>query len=221
MLRDTGLLLLNNYRYFTSKRFIAKFFTFVVISFFTSSLAIAQDQDKIFLNTRHRTGFITGFGGQTGLNADYDYHVIFFQVQYYYALSPRKTWGIDILVQPQYNRTRFKYVNTDIIEAKGFEFGLNTGILIRKNLYHDHLSIYSLFSAGPHYVSGVPERQAPGFIFSDNIFLGINIKLSGNTYFDLRAGYRHISNASLKEINNGVDNTVLSGGLLFNLQWKE
>jgi hypothetical protein len=218
VLRETGLLLLGIYKHYFLKRYIAKCSVIALLCFVSVFSVTAQDQDKIFVNARHRTGFITGFGGHACLNVSYDYRVIFFQAQYYYALFPKITWGIDILAQPQYNRTRFRYISTDIDETKGYEFGINAGLVIRKNLFDDLLSLYSLFSAGPHYVSGVPERQAPGFIFSDNIFLGINIRLSGNTYLDLRAGYRHISNASLKEINDGVDNTVLSGGLLFNLK---
>ncbi|MBM3441042.1 MAG: acyloxyacyl hydrolase, partial [Bacteroidetes bacterium] len=62
-----------------------------------------------------------------------------------------------------------------------------------------------------------PTRQARGFIFSDNAFGGVNLKCAKHTWIDLRIGFRHISNAGLREPNGGVNNLMLSGGFIFDL----
>ncbi len=172
-------------------------------------------------NPRHRIGFVSGIGGQAGLNVTYDYQVLFFQAQYYYALPDRKTRGIDILIQPQYNLTKYKAIDSLPDRTNGFEFGLNGGILIRRYILADLLSLYAFISTGPHYVSGSPQRQSNGFIFSDNGFIGINIRMRKNIYLDVRTGFRHISNANLNKPNGGVNNLVFSAGFLVNLQTRK
>ena len=222
------------------------YLTVVTLLFLSTNRLLAQDSN-LFNNSKHRIGFIAGFGGQNvnqllskinesdaevlrefliskglnpdevGLNVQYDYQVKFFQAQYYWAFLRRQTWGLDLLVQPQYNLTKFRHIDNISDEINGFEFGINVGVLIRKNIFKDFLSMYAFISSGPHYVSGTPQRQSTGFIFSDNFFIGLNIKLFKNTYLDLRPGFRHISNASLTHTNGGLNDFVISGGILINL----
>ena len=218
----------------------------LVIAFllFIPIVSAQGENNNYFLSSKHRMGFIVGYGGQNfeqlvndlhpdhrvpmlgylegqgkdvnspGLSVTYDYQVLFLQLQYYYAFLRRNSWGLDLLVQPQINRTRFKHVDSDLSEVKGFEFGVNVGVLIRKNFFRDHLSLYFLISSGPHYVSGTPQRQSEGFIFSDNFFVGLNLKIYNRIYLDLRPGFRHISNAGLKHPNGGVNDLVLSAGVM-------
>jgi len=100
-------------------------------------------------------------------------------------------------------------------EMKGYEVGLNAGILIRKNILEDNLSFYLCLSSGLQYVSGTPNRQASGFIFSDNLFVGLNIKLFKIFYMDTRPGFRHISNAGLKKPNAWINTITTSGRFFF------
>ncbi len=222
------------------------YLTVVALLFISINTLLAQDSN-LFNDSKHRIGFIAGFGEQNvdqlfseinernamkirnylisiGINPDeaglgvrYDYQVVFFQLQYYWAFLRRETWGLDLLIQPQYNLTKYRYIDNVPDELNGFEFGVNAGLLIRKNIFKDFLSIYAFISLGPHYVSGTPQRQSKGFIFSDNFFIGLNIKLFKNTYLDLRPGFRHISNASLTHPNGGLNDFVISGGILINL----
>ena len=223
------------------------YLTLVITLFFVNINALSAQENNLFNNSKHRIGFITGFGGQNvnqlfsdinerdamkirdyliskginpdelGLNVKYSYKVSFFQLQYYWAFLRRETWGLDLLIQPQYNLTRYRHIDNVPDELNGFELGVNTGLLIRKNILKDFLSIYVFISSGPHYVSGTPQRQSKGFIFSDNLFIGLNVKLFKNTYLDLRPGFRHISNASLTHTNGGLNDFVISGGILVNL----
>lgn len=198
-------------------------------------------------DSKHRLGFISGFGGQNidqllsdinhkdakkirdhllskgesidspGLSVTYDYQVLFFQLQYYWGFLSREKWGLDLLIQPQYNLTKFRHIDNIANEINGYEFGVNAGVLIRRVLFGEVLYLYGLISSGPHYVSGTPQRQADGFIFSDNFLLGLNVKLLEKIYLDLRSGFRHISNAGLNHPNGGVNDLVLSGGVFINL----
>lgn len=219
----------------------------LVAAFFLGPNFYLAQENHDFNGSKHRVGFIVGFGGQTmghfltglnqnetgvlrtflaargvnpeekGLGVEYDYQVKFFQAQYFLGFVRRPSWGLDILVQPQFNTTRFKPIENGLFHRDGFEFGVNAGILIRKTFFNDFLGVYAFISAGPQYVSETPDRQARGFIFSDNIFTGLNIRIFRDAYLDIRPGLRHLSNAGLQAPNRGINKMILSGGLLLNL----
>ncbi len=217
--------------------------TLVLTIFFVLSPYFVSSQ---FNDSTHRLGFVSGFGGQNidqllsdinekdakkirdhllskgenvnnrGLNVTYDYQVLFFQLQYYWGFLKREKWGLDLLVQPQYNLTQFRHVDKIADEINGYEFGVNAGVLIRRVLFKEAVYLYGLISSGPHYVSGTPQRQADGFIFSDNFLIGSNVRLIKNIYFDFRSGFRHISNAGLNHPNGGVNDLILNSGFFVN-----
>jgi len=218
----------------TNKMKTNKIYVIMVTVFFLSTNNLLAQDTNLFNNAKHRIGFNKGFGlqkrvfsfidkegeiinGEVGLNVEYKYEISYFQAQYYYNILRKRSWGLDLLVQPQYNQTKYKFLNTELEEKEGYEFGVNLGLLIRKNVFKDFLSFYLCISVGPHYISGAPERQSKGFIFSDNLFIGSNIKLYKNTYLDLRYGFRHISNAGLAKRNGGINDLFASIGLLVNL----
>ena len=73
-------------------------------------------------------------GSQVGINVNYNYQVDFFLLQYSRVLKRQKKFELKLLIQPQYNKTRLK----ESIEScfkKGYEFGVNYGLLIRKKNY--------------------------------------------------------------------------------------
>lgn len=187
-----------------------------------STTTSSQEKSHPSNSSRHLAGFMVGYGDQNtslaSLDVNYDYRVMLFQAQYHYILVPKKTWDLQIVVQPQYNITKFKPVNYLDDKTSGSEFGLNAGLQIRKTIFKNLLSCYFLVSSGPHFVSGTPTRQSRGFIFSDNFFVGTNIKLKENVLLNMRCGYRHISNLELKQPNGGVNNLIYGGGLLFTLK---
>ena len=152
-----------------------------------------------------------------GLNVSYDYQILFFQLQYYWGFLKWEKWGLELLVQPQYNLTKFRNVDKIADEINGYEFGVNAGVLIRRVLIEEALYLNGLISSGPYYVSGTPQRQADGFIFSDKFLIGLNVKLLENIYFYFRSGFRHFSNAGLNHPNGGVNDLVLSVGVFLNL----
>lgn len=183
-------------------------------------------QDTLFNARKNKIGFLTGNGFQyigqllnndnhnIALNTNYYYQVTFYQLQYYRALSRRRNFGIDLLIQPQYNITKYRVYPVSTEFLAGYEAGVNVGFLFRKNVSNNLLSFYLLISSGPHFTAGTPHRQSAGFIFSDNFDAGLNIRLYKSLYFDVRFGIRHISNLGIKIPNAGVNDIVLNEGLL-------
>jgi len=161
-------------------------------------------------------GQLTGSDSHSiALNTTYYYQVKFYQLQYYHTLSRKKTFGIDLLFQPQYNTTKYKQFDTVTNYLCGHELGLNVGFLFRKNTNSDQWSFYLCLSSGPHYASGTPHRQANGFLFSNNIFGGVNLRLYKSLYADVRTGIRHISNAKFRIPNAGINNLTVNEGVLW------
>ena len=163
---------------------------------------------------KHKYGFSYTNGSQLLLSVDYDYKVNLFHIHYYRKIVAKKSWGLDLMLNPQFGVTEFKEnPNSQLIE-RGQELGLNGGVLIHKNLIKDHLNLYCMLSACPHYISGAPERQAGGFIFADNATVGCMVKIDPYCHLLLGGGIRHISNAKLKSPNGGINTTTIQAGLV-------
>jgi hypothetical protein len=203
---------------------LKRYFIFpAVIIIFFSDIISAQEYNS-GNKSKHSIGFIIGFSEQPKVN-NYEYQIALFQAQYYYSFLQHHILNVQLIVQPQYNLVQPNYdqntpeTNEPLTthNKNAFEFGVNAGILIRLNLLNNFFSLYTYVSSGPHYVSQPPQRQADGFIFSDNFFAGINIKLYKNYYFDFRSGFRHVSNAGLAHPNGGVNTVVYNWGVYVKL----
>ena len=70
-----------------------------------------------------------------------------------------------------------------------------------------------MLGSGPHYISADLERQATGFIFSDNLMLGSLIRLKKQVFLNLQFGVRHISNANINLPNRGVNSVIFMAGI--------
>jgi len=205
---------------------IKKLLLIAGLNIFLSNFVFAQD--TLFNAKRNKLGFVAGTGIQyigqlignnnhnIALRTTYYYNVTFYQLQYYFSLSRKRAFGIDLLVQPQYNLTKYKmYDDDDSTEyLKGHELGLNLGFLFRKNTFSNRLSFYLSISSGPHYVSGTPHRQSNGFVFANNLTAGLNIQVYKSLYADIRTGIRHISNAGMKIPNAGVNDLTVNEGFV-------
>ena len=175
-------------------------------------------QDGPFGGNRHRIGLTSGYGFDDVItsHADYYYRVVFFTLQYQYTLHRKGTFGIDLLAEAQFNLTDYVY---DLVwvpgKRKGIEFGVHPGIRFRKNFWEDELSVFAALVIGPHYITGSLNRQASGFIFSDNLIIGTDIRLAKNLYMQMNAGYRHISPAGLTYPHDGINNIIVNAGLRY------
>ena len=180
-------------------------------------IALSAQNGKVVHQSAYRIGLLAGRGTQQGLNVQYRYHVVILPLpECYKTVWQKRSWSLDLLTHPQFNLARLRPIDNVPELKNGVEFGLNCGLIARYRPLQQ-LGIYVGLSAGPHYVSATPARQARGFIFSDNAFAGMQVKCAEDTWIDLRIGFRHISNAGLREPNGGVNNLMLSGGCVFDL----
>jgi hypothetical protein len=176
--------------------------------------------------SRHRIGFVAGYGFRKidryiDLTRDvhetgYYYKVDFFQLEYHYAFLQRPKWELEAVGQPQVNVTHFRHFDSLSMVSRSYELGFTAGIMARRRI-SNRVSLYAYLCSGPLYVPSVPTRQASGFIFSDNFFLGTSIKVNKALYFDIRPGFRHISNAGMKAPNSGINDMTLSAGVFVKL----
>ena len=152
-----------------------------------------------------------------GLNVDLAFSAKSEQLPEGYAYSPISFLGryrfmhlgpFDIYSEAQFARA------ADIEGVrKDYEFGLNLGLSYQVPIAPNLIMISSLGS-GPYFITVETRRQANGFIFSDNLELGLKYygPLS-NTGIQIRARYRHFSNAGLKSPNGGIDNLFVILGV--------
>jgi hypothetical protein len=202
------------FQYYCQAKKVKSIFFLVLLLSLTGLEVLSGQNVMLFNGSRHKVGLMTGYGEQFSRENRYYYHPYFVEGQYSYALIRKNLWGLEILAQPQYNITSYTEDQFSSVLLKGHEFGLNIGILLRSNFCSDRVSLYAVASLGPHFVSGVPDRQSRGFIFSDNLFVGVNVLIYRSLYLDLRTGTRHISNAELKQPNGGLNNYVYKAGFM-------
>ena len=100
-------------------------------------------------------------------------------------------------------------------EKMQIELGVNFGLIynhqITKNLLLD-IGI----GTGLHYISINTLLQAKGFIFSDNLILGISKRMKGKVNdweISIQFRFRHMSNLDFNMPNKGIDNFIFYCGI--------
>lgn len=118
-----------------------------------------------------------------------------------------------LYVTPQFNPVLPIPGNNNFL----FETGVNLGIAYE--FYIPNAAILFIGGGvGPHYININTDKQANGFIFSDNVFAGVHQILNPNWMLTYQVKYRHISNAGLQQPNNGIDNMFVGMGLSYFLR---
>jgi|AntRauTorckE5430_2_1112549.scaffolds.fasta_scaffold05439_2 hypothetical protein len=112
-----------------------------------------------------------------------------------------------------YAEGQLVYADTPMAPGAAYEAGLNMGFRYQAQLT-EHWLFGAAIGSGPHYISLNTESQAPGFIFSDNFELGFSYLPPNKDWgINLRARFRHISNAGFKYPNLGLDNLFVILGV--------
>lgn len=175
------------------------FFTFILIN----KNVAAQKNSGTYsdtINSVHRfksAGAITGFG--FCLDKDTYYQPVYFAGDF--------SWSFKRTNQPHfwawYFEPQFNLVHT--IRPWDIEFGTNLGIRHYARI-NPGFYFYQMLGSGPHFITADIKRQSKGFIFSDNLAVGIYKQLSKKPLFlNLQLRLRHISNAGLKRPNGGIN----------------
>jgi hypothetical protein len=202
-----------------------RFCCIITLSLIFSPLSKICAQTTLTENSKHKIEFSIGYGDQqfyflgsgVKLNADYSYEILFAQFQYMYSLLNKNSLELCLLLQSEFGITYYKPSKSIQVELRSHEIGFSAGTILSFSVINDFFNAYLLFSAGPHYSQKTPDRQISGFMFNSNANVGINIYMQSNLLFDLRTGFRHLSNANLKFPNRGINNLIISIGLIYNL----
>ena len=160
---------------------------------------------------------LTGYYTQVGfsdrpLPEGHNYNPLIISAIYRWPVTkPGKRWATTIDIQPQ-----FGWVTSQTVLDFTYEFGLNVGLseilYLSKGRY-----LVATIGSGPHYTNVQTSRQAAGFIFSDNWLLsyGQPLRLFGHPVeVSLTLGFRHISNAGLKNPNGGLNDYIVGVSVL-------
>ena len=184
---------------------LIKWVPFLVLVFGFLQLHAQETKPKKFRTVGFNTGY--GFGENTSEKYRPVYFIADFAKSFNNSTAGKKmflTWYLE----PQFN-----YVITD--RPHDFEIGTNIGL--RNNIrFSNNFYFYQMMGSGPHYFSADVNRQATGFLFSDNWAIGTYNKLGKKSplFLNLQFRFRHLSNASLKKPNGGINTFNFLVGLM-------
>lgn len=170
---------------------------------------ISQSQPKNWYI--HEVGLMSGKGW--GINRqnlpEGDYRPVFGIVQISTTwkklenkLSPLHRFCL--VFEPQFNTITIKDWNRANENIKSEEFGLNIGLKHSYQIF-SFLDIVLFISTGPHFINAETVRQSKHFIFSDNLGMGLKMKISSRLNIEAQYRLRHLSNAQLKLPNAGIN----------------
>lgn len=195
-----------------------RLFVILLVNFsflYAQSDSLKESYPRFGISLGYGNQVIKIFGGGVDLNVNYLYEVYLFEANYITSLYSGETWNVESLLNLVYGYSNFKSNINNPEKVKSSEISINSGFLIKKNIWDDGLKIYFASSIGLIYAEALPERQKSGFMFCGNYSIGLQIKLDNSHYLDLRTGFRHISNAGLKRPNGGINNWMVNFGTVF------
>jgi hypothetical protein len=180
---------------------------FCVFLFYTLS---AQENNISLINSK-TVGILVEYGSP--------YYFLPEGIRYYPLLiggtfkfpifKAKKFFNMSVGLFPHYGK-----VWVDSIK-RYYEFGLN--LRLGFNLAISDKDVIRLIAAsGPQYINVETEKQAKGFVFSDNYLLNYErlIYLAKQPFsISFEAGFRHISNAGIKEPNRSINNFIFGIGI--------
>lgn len=161
----------------------------------------AQTPAKKYINQKSIGGFISAGFPYYNLEVDVGYHPILLGGYLHLPLyEANKHFNIAVDILPQFGIVP---LNT----KTEFEVGLNIAFVFGFAISENNIFSINL-GTGPHYITADLERQAKGYIFSDN--LNFTFRHKFNTLeAGITAGIRHISNAGFEEPNLGIEDIVI------------
>jgi lipid A 3-O-deacylase PagL len=186
---------------------------FLLIASIISLAVTSFGQNKQSYISKKSKGVLLGFGFHNELLPE-NYHYRLYQFIYNYSvplLNQQNITNHNLLVQfePQINPVFLKHRKMEI------ETGINVGLIYNFRLSKNLLLDVGI-SSGLHFISINTALQARGFIFSDNLILGLSKRIEGEKSdweILLQTRFRHISNMGIKEPNTGIDNFIFYMGV--------
>ncbi len=177
------------------------------------SLQTSNYSPQIIAKNYRQVGLLIGRSiGATVLSENVKYEPLLLMLYASFPLKKPTTkpsrWFV--VTEPQFN------VFVQNRKVTHFETGINLGLQHRWYM-NPNSWFYAQLSSGPHYISLNSDRQAGGFIFSDNFAAGLSFKFINQLRTEIQYRFRHLSNASIKRPNAGINNHFLMFGLVIEL----
>ncbi len=180
-----------------------KYFLILLLSSFTTISFSQENPKKQILK---EIGFWPGFGYGNNRKSlpegNYQPYYFLFHIGFQpFAKNIFLHEHFQFYLEPQYNIVN---IVSDSLTTRASEFGLNIGA---KYIYpiSSNIDLFMYIGTGPHSYSATTERQAPGYLFSDNVGIGtyyhFTPKLAGIFTFRIR----HMSNADTRQPNHGIN----------------
>jgi hypothetical protein len=162
--------------------------------------AFSQDGEK-YINQKAKGGMLSFGLTYYALPENVTYRPLLLQGYFHKPLYKTKNFfNVSLDFLPQYNLV---ILNKQLDVEFGTNVYLDFGFQLSKS------SILSLIiGSGPHFITVETSKQINGFIFSDTFLLAYKQKIDDNLELGIFSGYRHLSNASIKQPNNGIDNIM-------------
>lgn len=201
--KNIKIILMSKYRKITFKP-LKTFAFFAVILLFSIEVK-SQETPKHFFSEK---GFKIGISAYSiELPEREHYKPLLLMGNFGWELTKKekkgKWW---IMFEPQLNPV---FLDSKL---KELEFGINLAFRYKYKIGTNSF-FYSQLGSGPHFISIATDRQAHGFIFSDNLALGLSNKLFSNWMLETEFRIRHISNANFMKPNRGMNNMFIMIGL--------
>ena len=152
--------------------------------------------------------------GLVPLRTPYEYQLTGLQLSYGHALSGSKHTVLDLVSELNAGLVRFGEPKGPPWKRAG-EFGMAFGLRAGALLNGGRTMLHSMFLLGPHHISDSPNRQAPGFVINSAAFTGVMMPITYQSSIDLRLGWRHLSNAGIREPNGGTNTIMVQVGFVF------
>ena len=184
--------------------FAVKIIIFIILSVF-SLQSESQETSKQFFSEK---------GFKIGLSI---YSIELPEGQYYKPLLLMGNLGWELTKKDKKGKWLVMFepqLNPVFLDSKlkELEFGINVALRYQYKIC-DKSFFYSQLGSGPHFITIPTSRQAHGYIFSDNLAIGLSNKIFANWVLDTELRVRHISNANLMTPNRGMNNMFIMIGL--------
>jgi hypothetical protein len=173
-------------------------------------LSGARAQEGAPSKRRVNWGVGCAIGGQGLLQVEYRYRIGVLMPEMRISVRERGAWHWEAIVQPQWVFVSRRTGDGRVMgEGRPWELGLSGGLTLGYGRPHSVYQPYLGMAIGPHFLSVSIPRQSAGPAFCSQLFAGIRRRMGPRLEWDLRGGFRHVSNAGMSSPNGGINHSFL------------
>ncbi|NDC77364.1 MAG: hypothetical protein EBZ67_05775 [Chitinophagia bacterium] len=152
-------------------------------------------------------------GGQALMRVDYRYRIIVLAPEWRVRLRQSGRWRWEGMVQPMLVRVVGWTDDARPTDGHPWESGLSGGLLLGRAVGGGRLFPYIGSAFGLHYLWLSVPRQSRGPAFCSQLYGGVRVSQAGRWALDVRAGFRHVSNAGMSSPNGGINDCMFRLGV--------